>query len=390
VRRRWGTPLGGLLLVLLLLPGRVEAASAEAAPATAAPAAAAPAEKVLRVGISPFAPMVFEGPPPPRGFDISLWEALADRMEVETRYVWVEDFGDLMRRVARGEVDVALGGISITAARERQMEFSYSYLRTGLGILATTRSRALLERSRHPLLGPEGFTLERTLPLLLGTLLVVGVSGLLFWWIELRQDPLHAGRPGRAIVAAVYWAVVTMSTVGYGDYTPKRAAGKLLALFLIFSGIGLFGAVVARMSSVLTVAQLRDLRPHPRELRGVEVATLAESSAVPVIRHFGGIVHPYPRLEGAIEALEKGEVEAVVSDWPALSYHVNLAGDAALVLSEEPFDEQLYALALPPGSAWRKPINLALLRLREDGMLARLVTNYFGEDFRLNNIVSNE
>ncbi|MFM7676868.1 MAG: ion channel [Synechococcus sp.] len=248
----------------------------------------------------------------------------------------------------------------------------------------------MLQRSHHPLFGPEGFTLGRTLLLLGGTALVVGTSALLFWWIELRPDPAHAARPGRAIASALYWAVVTMSTVGYGDYTPKRPAGKVVALVLIFSGIGLFGAVVARMSSVLTVSQLRDLRPHPRELQGVTVGTLSASSAIPVIRHFGGIVQGYPQLGDAIEALEQGRVEAVVSDWPALFYHVNTQPSRDLVLSEEPFDEQLYALALPPGSPWRKPINLALLRAREDGVLAKLTTNYFGEDFRLSNVIADE
>ncbi|MEB3264426.1 MAG: transporter substrate-binding domain-containing protein [Synechococcus sp.] len=387
MRWSWGAPLARLLPALALVS--LLGGAAEAAPAK--PAAGLGVEpRVLRVGLSPFPPLVFEGGPPERGFDISLWESLAGRIGVETRYVRIDDFSELLDRVARGEIDVALGGISITAAREARMDFSYSYLRSGLGILTTTRSSELLQRSHHPLLGPEGFTLGRTLLLLGGTALVVGTSALLFWWIELRPDPAHAARPGRSIAAALYWAVVTMSTVGYGDYTPKRPAGKVVALVLIFSGIGLFGAVVARMSSVLTVSQLRDLRPHPRELRGVAVGTLDASSAIPVIRHFGGIVRGYPQLGDAIKALEQGQVEAVVSDWPALYYHVNTQPSGDLVLSEEPFDEQLYALALPPGSPWRKPINLALLQVREDGVLSKLITNYFGEDFRLNNVIADE
>ena len=334
--------------------------------------------------------MVFEGPPPERGFDIALWESLAERIGAQSEFVPIDDFSELLDRVAKGDIDVALGGISITAGREERMDFTYSYLRSGLGILTTTRSAALLQHNHHPLLGPEGFTLERTLLLLAGTGLVVTISALLFWWIELRPDPAHRARPARAIVSALYWAVVTMSTVGYGDYAPKRAAGKVVALVLIFSGIGLFGAVVARMSSVLTVSQLQDLRPHPRELRGVPVATLANSSAVSAIRHFGGIVQGYSNLNDAIQALEQGKAQAVVSDWPALYYHVNTHKSQKLILSDGPFDEQLYAIALPLNSPWRKPLNLALLRAREDGILAKLTSNYFGEDFRLSNVVSNE
>lgn len=38
-----------------------------------------------------------------------------------------------------------------------------------------------------------------------------------------------------------YFTIVTIATVGYGDYTPKTDIGKLVATILIIIGIGLFG-----------------------------------------------------------------------------------------------------------------------------------------------------
>jgi voltage-gated potassium channel Kch len=40
---------------------------------------------------------------------------------------------------------------------------------------------------------------------------------------------------------SIYFTVVTMATVGYGDYTPKTPEGKIGAMLLIVIGIGLFG-----------------------------------------------------------------------------------------------------------------------------------------------------
>jgi voltage-gated potassium channel Kch len=40
---------------------------------------------------------------------------------------------------------------------------------------------------------------------------------------------------------SVYFTVVTMATVGYGDFTPHTDAGKIGAMVLIVIGIGLFG-----------------------------------------------------------------------------------------------------------------------------------------------------
>ena len=41
-----------------------------------------------------------------------------------------------------------------------------------------------------------------------------------------------------------YFCVITLATVGYGDFTPKTDVGKLLAIVYIISGIGIFLAFV--------------------------------------------------------------------------------------------------------------------------------------------------
>jgi voltage-gated potassium channel len=38
-----------------------------------------------------------------------------------------------------------------------------------------------------------------------------------------------------------YFTIITMGTVGYGDFTPKTPEGKIGATFLVIFGIGLFG-----------------------------------------------------------------------------------------------------------------------------------------------------
>ena len=40
---------------------------------------------------------------------------------------------------------------------------------------------------------------------------------------------------------AVLWAFVTITTVGYGDYYPVTTVGCLLAIILMFAGLGIIG-----------------------------------------------------------------------------------------------------------------------------------------------------
>lgn len=48
---------------------------------------------------------------------------------------------------------------------------------------------------------------------------------------------------------ALWWAVVTVTTVGYGDVSPQTAEGRLIAVVLMFVGIGVISAFTATIAS---------------------------------------------------------------------------------------------------------------------------------------------
>ncbi|MDB5961867.1 MAG: ion transporter, partial [Massilia sp.] len=57
-----------------------------------------------------------------------------------------------------------------------------------------------------------------------------------------------------SIPVAMYWATVTMTTVGYGDITPQTGLGKMIASFMMLLGWGILavptGIVTAEMTSL--------------------------------------------------------------------------------------------------------------------------------------------
>ena len=58
----------------------------------------------------------------------------------------------------------------------------------------------------------------------------------------------------KTVANGVYWAIVTMTTVGYGDYVPQTSLGRLLASVVMLLGFG----IIAIPTGLLTVSGLKD------------------------------------------------------------------------------------------------------------------------------------
>jgi hypothetical protein len=61
-------------------------------------------------------------------------------------------------------------------------------------------------------------------------------------------------------IDGMWWAVVTLTTVGYGDYSPATVAGRWVAVFVMAGGIG----SVAILTGLLA-DEIREARVHHRD-----------------------------------------------------------------------------------------------------------------------------
>jgi voltage-gated potassium channel len=77
---------------------------------------------------------------------------------------------------------------------------------------------------------------------------------------------------------ALWWALVTMATVGYGDHFPITAEGRLVGAALIILGISLFGTLTGYVSNWFDQPEERDPQPLLEAVNDLkqEVASLNE------------------------------------------------------------------------------------------------------------------
>lgn len=73
-------------------------------------------------------------------------------------------------------------------------------------------------------------------------LVAVTISGTLMYHIEMLPPAIEPGDPVSqftSIPQSMYWAIVTMTTVGYGDVVPQTSIGKVISALLILLGYSL-------------------------------------------------------------------------------------------------------------------------------------------------------
>ncbi len=66
--------------------------------------------------------------------------------------------------------------------------------------------------------------------------------------------------PDMSPINALWWTIVTLTTVGYGDISPESLGGRVIAVCIMFSGIGLLGMLSATLASVLVEKKIQDNR----------------------------------------------------------------------------------------------------------------------------------
>lgn len=346
--------------------------------AVAAEAESAPTTQVARkatVGVLVAPPFVAKDAGGDfHGVSMTLWRDVARDMGLAWQAVEY-DLDGLLAAVESGAVDVGVSALSITPEREAAMDFSQPFYYTGLGIaVAGDHGQNLFGRALGRI-----FSLRVLVYVvsLFGLLLLVGT---VVWAIERRRNPGHF-RPGhKGIGDGLWWSAVTMTSVGYGDATPRTLAGRAVAMVWMFASVALLAAFTAGITSSMTVETMGGLVRGPEDLHKVRTGVVRDSAAQEelVATHVG--VRSFESAEAGLHALVGGEIDAFVHDQPLLHYLAHHAFTGLVKILPGFFDPQLYGFAFPRGSGLRKAVNVAMLRRLEDHEYRlRLLGPYLGK-----------
>ena len=183
----------------------------------------------------------------------------------------------------------------------------------------------------------------------------------------------------KGVAAGMWWAAVTLTTVGYGDKVPRTLGGRLIGLVWMFAGLFIIAGFTAAVTSALTLTQLRSRISGPADLSRVKVATVDGSTSADYLRSRHIMFSKFADVESAMADLVSEGCDAVVYDAPILQYQAFQNNSGVAYVLPGTFERQNYAFALPSDSALREPINQVLLRKTSSPSWDEVLAGYFGE-----------
>jgi voltage-gated potassium channel len=95
----------------------------------------------------------------------------------------------------------------------------------------------------------------------------------------------HQGANITTLGDAFWWAVVTITTVGYGEYFPLTLAGRLIALAVMFSGIGIVVVIVG----IISQKRIQSLESRLKLMTEARPRLFGDETKTAIIDKIGGI-----------------------------------------------------------------------------------------------------
>ena len=306
------------------------------------------------------------------GFSVELWEALARELDRTYRIESVETFKQMLTRVQNGEVDLAIGNISITADREQVLDFSHPVFDAGLQILvpADGTSSSVVAAV---------FTWEM-LSWVLMAIGVIFVVANLMWFFERRDSPYFQKGYREGMWPSFWYTMHVMISGGFEEHVPRSLPARLLGIVLVVCSLFLVSAFVAKITSTMTVNELRsDIRDY-HDLYGKRVGTTSGSTAAAFLGQQSIRFRGFDDTASMFAELTAGRLDAVVHDAPVLQYFAAGEGRGRTSVVGELFRREKYGIAFPEDSALVEAVNRGLLVLHENGTYDEIHGRWFGDE----------
>jgi polar amino acid transport system substrate-binding protein len=334
----------------------------------------------LKVGVVGNPPFVVygENDADVTGISLDVWRAIAESQKWNSEYLRQNSVSEGIKAVAEGKLDVLIGPISITPERAaiENITFTQPYFSSGIGLLIPGEPLSLWERL-SPFFGLAAMSSAGVLTLLLF------LVGNLIWLAEHRKNPEQfSPHYPEGVQNGMWFALVTLTTVGYGDRSPRTKLGQLVAGVWMLVALLSFSSITAGLASAFTTA-LSEANATPlfssvNDIKNKDIAVVRGTTAVDWAQFYRADIKEANNLVGAVALLKKEQVQAVMFDRPALIYYTQQHPDAKLKVTEIRISLEPYGFIIEEDSPLKKLLNVEILDLIYSRRITEFTERWLG------------
>lgn len=349
-----------LFLLIIILPFQVVLSQNDSIPES----------KSYVIGITETPPFISKVPGGYSGLSIQAWNLVNNELQADFEFKEYDNLGNLLDAVEAGEVDFSINPITVTDNRMKRMDFSQPYFISHTSI-AKKKESTVLKHLKNL------FSWD-FLSVILLLIVVIFIFGFLVWLFERKHNREEFGGNLKGIMQGFWWSAVTMTTVGYGDKSPRTTGGRIIGLIWMFMAVIIISSFTAGIASSLTVKSINEEISGIQDLERFDVVTVTSSSSQELLQLYNIDNKLVSNGAEGVKAVADGNVSLFVYDEPILFYEIERQDltDKVEVL-EQSLKKDYYSYAFPKGSKLLPKINPILVHMLKTMEWATLTKNYY-------------
>jgi len=345
------------LLILLLLPSLLMA------------------QDTLLIGTCVAPPFVIEEDGNYSGVCIELWDEIAKKLDIPYKLIDLSDkgFNNLVDAVKNGDIDMAATSLTINSKRASKVDFSQPYYITGLSIATAPGGESSWTDALFGIFSWSFFSG------ILSLVVLLVFMGLIFWFVERRDNDAFDDTAVEGVANGAYFAWTVMTTVGFGDISPRTMWGKIIYSIWALVTLIITSVLIGNISSSMTVNRIESQIESLDDLNKLKVATLKGSTGEDFLYKNKIKFIGYESEIEALNDIKQGRLDAFMYDRPTLQYYIEEEGfDKSVELGPEIYDKQYYGFAVPldERSDIRNEINRTLLEQIKNSKWTTMLEKY--------------
>ncbi len=272
-----------------------------------------------------------------KGLNIFLWEEISSELKIPCKFKELT-LNEILSELESGELDISINPLTITSERLKRIDFSLPFYVSNTAVAA--KQETGLQTIIQFVISFFSMNFLKAIFLLLG---IIFLFGFITWIFERKENPEEFENNIKGIGSGIWWSAVTMTTVGYGDKTPRSTIGRIIALIWMFTAVIVISGFTASIASSLTVDRLGFNIEDLNDLRKLEVGTVENSASAEFLETNFFESREYETISDGLQAMNEGDLKVFAYDEPILKYTIRRDSLVDLGILPVKFNKQYYS-----------------------------------------------